>query len=395
MNALNRLLQLGESEKKKLGVEYTPVEIEQQPGVWKESAELLQQQKEEIRTFLGEAGLLGTESATLVLTGAGSSEFVGNAIHNWLRVGFSREVLSIPTTHLVTHAESTLLVGRPYTVVSFARSGNSPESVATYDRVRKLSPQAHQVVITCNSDGDLANRAASDPRALSIVLPERTHDRSLVMTSSYSTMAWTAACLPLIETPSKRDRLLQQICSGASRVLQVYPDLLEQFGRLEFQRAAYLGSGNLTGTMQESALKMMEMTDGQVATRFDSFLGVRHGPQVFIDDSCVVIAGLSSDARIRRYELDLLQELKTKNQGLATLVVCDRLDEEISETATHAMELFPEGDPPPDDFRVMTDVIVGQLLGTFKSLSLGLRPDAPSASGVINRVVQGVMIYDE
>ena len=39
-------------------------------------------------------------------------------------------------------------------------------------------------------------------------------------------------------------------------------------------------------------------------------------------------------------------------------------------------------------------VMVGQLLGLFASLQPGLRPDSPSASGIIHRVVQGVKVYD-
>jgi hypothetical protein len=37
--------------------------------------------------------------------------------------------------------------------------------------------------------------------------------------------------------------------------------------------------------------------------------------------------------------------------------------------------------------------VVGQLLGLFASLEYGFKPDAPSAGGVISRVVEGVTIY--
>lgn len=38
-------------------------------------------------------------------------------------------------------------------------------------------------------------------------------------------------------------------------------------------------------------------------------------------------------------------------------------------------------------------ILVGQLLGFFKSLDLGLHPDSPSLSGAISWVVNGVTIY--
>ena len=76
------------------------------------------------------------------------------------------------------------------------------------------------------------------------------------------------------------------------------------------------------------------------------------------------------------------------------LTICGRKNAEIDETSTHVIELFPDEPGVPDQFRVMTDVIVGQIIATIKCLQLGLRPDTPSASGVISRVVQGVTIYD-
>jgi tagatose-6-phosphate ketose/aldose isomerase len=48
----------------------------------------------------------------------------------------------------------------------------------------------------------------------------------------------------------------------------------------------------------------------------------------------------------------------------------------------------------PDNLAPPAYVIVGQLLGLFTSLQLGLSPDDPSPSGVIHRVVEGVRVYD-
>jgi tagatose-6-phosphate ketose/aldose isomerase len=145
--------------------------------------------------------------------------------------------------------------------------------------------------------------------------------------------------------------------------------------------------------MQECQLKMLEMSDGQIATRFDSFLGLRHGPQVFVNEECAVIASLSEDETVQKYEIDLLEEMKTKKQGCGTLVICSRRNPAIDNISDHVIELS-QGEPGvPDQFRIMTDVVVGQMLATLKCLNLGLKPDTPSASGVIHRVVQGVTIY--
>jgi D-galactosamine 6-phosphate deaminase/isomerase len=41
----------------------------------------------------------------------------------------------------------------------------------------------------------------------------------------------------------------------------------------------------------------------------------------------------------------------------------------------------------------LIDVIVAQLLGFFRCLREGLRPDSPSESGIINRVVQSFTLH--
>ena len=394
MNAFLNLLNLSDEEKKKLGVVDTPREIRQQPDTWMKAVEMVLAQKEELSRFMEDAGMAGDRKSSLVLCGAGTSEFIGTSVCNLLRRGLGREAVSIPTTHMVTHGRDILIEGRDYTVVSFARSGNSPESVATYDLVKKYHPSARHLVITCNREGALAERAGEDDSSYCILLPEETDDRSLVMTSSFSTMVMVAASLPWLDAEESLRETCRRLGGGAERVFAEYGDMLADFGGQPFARACFLGSDTLFGTMQECQLKMQEMTDGQVAARFESFLGLRHGPQVFVDDTCAVVAGLSSDPLVRRYEMDMLEEIRQKGQGMGMLVICDRADEQLRNITENIVELFPDGRSVEDQFRIMTDVTVGQILGTFRSMSLGLKPDCPSAAGVINRVVQGVTIYE-
>lgn len=395
MNAFKALLNLPESEKVAHGVVFTVPEIAQQPDVWGETAELLITRREAIQKFMQESGMCGDERAVIVLTGAGTSEFVGNATCFAMRRLLQREVISVPTTHLVTHASGTFVKGSKYVLVSFARSGNSPESLAVFNAARRQVPGIRQLVITCNREGALAKAAHADPLAFCIDLPPQTNDKSLVMTSSFTSMAFTACMLPLLDTPDTVRAIAAQLAVGGRRVIDAYGDLLASWGERPFTRACFLGSNTLYGTMQECHLKMQEMTEGKVACRFDSFLGLRHGPQVFVNAECVVVASLSSAAGSRRYELDMLRELKAKKQGCGTLVICSKASDDVRAVADGVIELYPAGNPVEDDFRVMTDVVVGQILGTFKSMAVGLKPDAPSASGTINRVVQGVTIYND
>lgn len=394
MNAFRRLLDLPADEKSRLGVMHTAPEIAQQPAVWGKTINLLRTRRNEILAFLETAGVAGAKKSTVILTGAGTSEFVGNALAGPIKELLGREVVSIPTTHLVTHARNTLVPGHDYTVISFARSGNSPESLATYKLVNKYAPSAKQVVITCNKDGALGQAARQSANALCLVLPEETNDRGLAMTSSFSSMVLAGLYLSLLTKDDALDAMLKRAQDGAMRILDAYGDLLQQFAGLKFCRAEFVGSGSLLGTMQECHLKMQEMTDGKVVCRFDSFMGLRHGPQVFVQSDCVVIAALASAPDVRRYELDMLRELSRKQQGCGTLIICDKATPEIQSLATHVVELFPNSPPLDDNYRILTDVVCGQILGLFKSMALGLKPDSPSPAGTINRVVQGVTIYD-
>ena len=55
--------------------------------------------------------------------------------------------------------------------------------------------------------------------------------------------------------------------------------------------------------------------------------------------------------------------------------------------------LSENGEKIHEDFLPVVSVLPAQLLGLFKSLDLGLKPDSPSESGMIHRVVQGVKTY--
>jgi tagatose-6-phosphate ketose/aldose isomerase len=385
VNAFQKLLAAG----KPLS---TITEIAQQPEVWRKTAKAVSARAAEIQGFLSAPGA-PSGPAAIILTGAGSSEFVGRSIEGALRAALGREARTVPTTHLVTHPGSVFLPGQHYILVSFARSGSSPESTAVFRRTAEKFPRVRQLVITCNGDGELAGMARATPGALLVLLPEETNDRSLAMTSSFSSMALAGLGLGTTGAPGALAAVAETAARGAQRLLDEHADALEGFVRRGFSRACFLGSDTLNGCMQEGRLKMAEMTAGRVATLWDSFLGLRHGPQVFVNGECVVIASLASRPEVRRYEMDLLRELRAKKQGRGTLVICARADAEVRAAADVVVDLYPSGDVLADEHRVLTDVVACQVLASFASLANGLSPDNPSPEGIINRVVAGVKIH--
>jgi tagatose-6-phosphate ketose/aldose isomerase len=110
----------------------------------------------------------------------------------------------------------------------------------------------------------------------------------------------------------------------------------------------------------------------------------------FVRSNTVVICLLSNDRHVRRYEEDLVRELRSKNIGYL-VGICD---ESETDTASLFHEIIPAiAANTSDTLRVPFEIVAPQLFGYHLSLATGLDPDNPSPGGVINRVVQGVKIY--
>lgn len=311
-----------------------------------------------------------------MLTGAGTSAYAATAIEAaWPG---SR---AVPSTDLFLDFEYAL--ASRSLVVSLARSGDSPESVAVVERIQRRLPHVRHVALTANPDGRLANW----PGVKAVLLDPRANDRSLAMTSSFSNLVLAGLHLA---RPAGVEEALATLCSGAETILNQYTAKAEALAEPPPTRVVALASAPLFGAAREACLKILEMTVGKIATLAETYLGVRHGPMSFIHPDTVVICFVSSDNHRRRYEMDLVAELRAKRIGrlLALIppgVETGLFDEVVS---TNAFSL-------PDYLRTPADIVFCQLLAYFLSLRLGVDPDNPSPAGVISRVVQGVKIYED
>jgi tagatose-6-phosphate ketose/aldose isomerase len=384
MNALERILGQTSEASERLGTEYMPREVMQQPAAWRKTAETICRQKAEIAQML-DAG------QQLLLSGAGTSDYVGRSVETLLRQRLGKDVKSRPSTDLVTDPEG-LFPKKPFVLISFARSGNSPEGNAAFALANQLRPEfAHHIVVTCNPDGELAALAKeSKTPALLVLMPPETNDKALAMTSSYSSMVIAAQGFAYLADTETYRRQVEQLAAAAEQLLHTVPDALAELGGEGFSRAVFLGSNALFGAAWEGHLKVQEMTAGKVICKAESMLGLRHGPMAVIHQDTVVVTFLSADPFVARYELDLLREIKAKGIGYKTVAICQKATPEIAQFADLLLETKTD---LPDAILPPLFIVPAQLLALFRSLALGLKPDAPSAGGVINRVVQGVKIY--
>lgn len=392
---MKKLLDLPEAEKERLGAVHTPREIAQQPFIWRDTAARLAGERDDIVAFLKKSKCL-TASGRIVMTGAGTSAYVGICAEPALRTVLKADARAVPSTDIVTHPDIAFLPRKNYLLINFARSGNSPESVGSFRFANESAANVHHLAITCNKDGKLAQFAREDPEnAYAFVLHDKSNDQSLVMTSSFSGMLVAALGLAHIKKFRSYPRLVEKMAKAGERMLAKGSAVARKAAALDFKRTVYLGSGPLLGAAVESALKSQESTSGIVVSAVESFVGLRHGPQAVIHDDTLVVAFVASDPYVRRYELDLLKENRAKGLGMRTIAVTAQADDDLAACVDDIIEVQPRGAKKlPDVLRPPVDTIFGQMLGMFKSMNLGFAPDAPSASGVIHRVVEGISVYD-
>ena len=374
----------------KAGV-YTKKEIFQQPEVWKKTYDVINNYSDDIITF--NESLSHFSDVDMILTGAGSSAFIGNAVFG-VRMKFQNMPSRvIPTTELITHPDYFLLKKRPTVLVSFARSGNSPESIAAVDIVNNYCVNAYHIIITCNDQGKLY-QIPSSPNVLKILLPPETDDVSLAMTSSFSSMMLAFILIAKIDILSEEKNPVSELSGWGKKILSGYEKLIANLAYLDFKRVIFLGSGPLRGTAEESHLKLQELTNGHVICAFNSFLGFRHGPRAIINDETLIVYLFSDDDHTRKYEYDLVKQINSSENGLAQVAISHK--PVYIDGVNFDLDLCFGKDDEKEanmDYLCVVEILFAQLLGYYKSLVLGLNPDNPSISGTISRVVEGVKIY--
>ncbi len=367
-------------------------EIRQQPEVWLQAYEIVKKRKAEISAFVNR---YIDEGYRIVLTGAGTSAYIGDALQRALCRTSFRNCVSIATTDMITSPEMFFDKQSKVLLVSFARSGNSPESVGAINIVENVCGSVAHIFITCNADGELAKMAhRGGDNILLVLLPPKTNDLSLAMTSSYSTMLLACAMIANIDRIEQHEDYIRLLSARTADALERYDSRIAAIAERDFNRAVFLGSGELNGIAEESRLKLQELTDGAVICCFDSFLGFRHGPKAVIDSKTLLVYLLSEDPKVRRYEYDLIRQVRDKNHVVGYVAVSQTAPAIDSSMFDLSVVIGAE----QDDYRFyncVSYVIVAQLLGFYKSLDLGLDPDAPSISGNISRVVEGVTIYND
>jgi D-galactosamine 6-phosphate deaminase/isomerase len=395
MDPLSKILTLSGAEREARGLVHTPQEVSQQPDTWWGTYEKVTKLASELESFLKRAGVFNDPNArpSVFLVGAGTSDYVGRSLAALLRHTWECEVCAVPSTELLTCLDESLITGRSYLFISFSRSGDSSEGVALLELALAQHPEINHIVVCCNSEGRMAHIASERGNVCRLILDDEVNDRGLAMTSSFSNMVVAGQCLAHVQDLAVYGPKLKELTGAARKFLPAAAELAEQLVVDSFSKVCFLGSGALHAVATESALKVLELTAGQIVTFSESFLGVRHGPLSALDNETLVIGFVSGDARRRAYELDVLEEIRNKQVAKNTVTIASRAGEADAKRMANIGILLPLEISTDDCYLPPAEVFVGQLLGLFSSIRLGFKPDAPSPGGIINRVVSQVRIY--
>ena len=372
-----------------IGAVITTNEIKQQPELWEETLDIFNSHKESLTTFLEGFKKETTEKIRVIFTGAGTSAYVGDVLRPHLtRYGNTSDFIfeAIPTTDIVSAPLNYFNENSPTLLVSFARSGNSPESVATIDLANQVVKNVKHLIISCAPEGKLAVNAKNDNNSFVMLMPSRSNDQGFAMTGSFSCM--TLAALLTFDTEHiDHDVIVSTMVDLGNQVLTMEKQIADIIAQ-DFNRVVYLGSESLSGLTREAQLKLLELTAGKIATVFDSSLGFRHGPKSFVDDKTLVFGFISNDSYTSLYDTDILEEINGNDIAVETIALSQNASKYsgkcISLSNDHVLS---------DGFLALPLVMLAQVVALLTSVKVNNKPDTPSPTGTVNRVVQGVTIH--
>ena len=371
----------------------TAKEIIQQPDTWRESIKNLIKNKIEIKSFID--SFLSKKEFRIILTGAGTSAFAGEVCEPYLTSLLNKRVEAIATTDLVASPKSYFIKDIPTLLVSFARSGNSPESVHAVNLASQLVDDLYQIVITCNENGKLAKNTVNDEKSLLLLMPPQTNDLGFAMTSSFTTMVLNAMAVFNINNIENFSSDVDKLSNSVNDFIENNIEKVTSLSNEDFERIVYLGSSTSKGIARESALKVLELTAGKVNASYDTPLGFRHGPKSVVDDETVSVIYISNDEYTRKYDLDLAKEMLAHKKNDKVVIVGDNIEEDILNKADYVFNVENINYTVENEVLLpLQQIIFGQMLSFLKSVNLGITPDNPCPTGEVNRVVQGVILHE-
>ena len=371
----------------------TAKEILQQPKLWKEALTLFKDSEKDLLDFFSRINL--NEEYRIIFTGAGTSEYVGNILETFLNKNEKKEFESIATTDILNNPLNYFKKEKKTLIVSFARSGDSPESAGVIDIADKLIDEVYHLFITCNKEGALAKRAEGNEKIFLLLMPEESNDKGFAMTSSFSCML-LSGILAFSKNSEEVIEEMFKIIDIAEKELKNKYIEIKEIAEQEHKRIVVLGSGILKGLAQELSLKVMELSAGKVVSVSNTTLGFRHGPKAIVNNETIVFELINQDEYAVKYDEGLLEEM-SEDKSADKLIAYNISSNDLIEESTYKVIKLDETDRQKIKNRELASLFIyliyGQIYAFFKSQYLGNTTDNPFPSGEVNRVVKKFKVH--
>lgn len=371
----------------------TAREIEHQPAVWEKLAGVLSAQAADLKAFMDR--VLAVKDLRIIFTGAGSSAFIGESMSMLLmgESGLRSEVHH--TTDIVATPEA-ILCDVPTLLVSYSRSGSSPESCAAIQCAQKHIKELYNLVLVCNEDSVLSRLPMEPERTRVIHIPQEACDQGFAMTCSVSCMALATWVLFSGGEMERRIAHLSALARCAAAQMGAMQEKAAEIAAWDYRRIVYLGFGALRGLAREGAVKSQELTNGFVCAAYDTPTGFRHGPKTILNDETLTVMMTSPLALASQYDYDMIRELTGQKAGNRVAVVAGAgVGYDLGGADYVCRYQGPEGYAGSEINAYIFSLLFLQLLSFEKSCQLGITTDNPCPGGEVNRVVQGIVIHEE
>lgn len=379
-----------DEELKSLGAYNTVREIQSQPRLWEETFQLYKKNRNKINSFIKDIVDVNNKKLRVIFTGAGTSAYVGDTLLQHLRK-FNNEKISfesIATTDLVSCPYNYFYENDKVLLVSFARSGNSPESLQAVKLANQIVKDIYHMPITCAKTGKLAVGLSDKNNSLVLTTPEESNDKGFAMTSSFTCMMLYSLLIFDRIDETKKEDMKNTIIKMANKMIHDESYVEDIVEKNDFNRVVYLGSGVLGALTREAQLKLLELTAGEITTLYETSMGFRHGPKSFINNKTLVVSFVSSNPYTKKYDLDIVSEMRA-DQIASHIELVSQKNLGIENNYSFEIESMIA-----DEYAVFPFIIFAHILSVKTSLKVNNTPDTPSKSGTVNRVVKGVVIHE-
>ncbi len=379
-----------DEELKSLGAYNTVREIQSQPRLWEETFQLYKKNRNKINSFIKDIVDVNNKKLRVIFTGAGTSAYVGDTLLQHLRK-FNNEKISfesIATTDLVSCPYNYFYENDKVLLVSFARSGNSPESLQAVKLANQIIKDIYHMPITCAKTGKLAVGLSDKNNSLVLTTPEESNDKGFAMTSSFTCMMLYSLLIFDRIDETKKEDMKNTIIKMANKMIHDESYVEDIVEKNDFNRVVYLGSGVLGALTREAQLKLLELTAGEITTLYETSMGFRHGPKSFINNKTLVVSFVSSNPYTKKYDLDIVSEMRA-DQIASHIELVSQKNLGIENNYSFEIE-----STIADEYAVFPFIIFAHILSVKTSLKVNNTPDTPSKSGTVNRVVKGVVIHE-